>query len=272
MSRRDLEKSRAKGKPRYYYHFFRSVEDWCYTNFRTPLSYGGNVFTPLEISNGEIERGGEDNPGSVDVTFPTDSPLGLVLQSGSAPTAISLQISMLQAGDIGDPAIIFNGELRGTDVTGETCVVHAVPLQSRLNIIMPRGRWQRKQCVWNTYDPFTCGKSTSGFLHTGTVTAIDGLTITVSGAAAFKPADPVFFALGVMTKDEHKGMIEKQDGDNMLLQFMIPGLAVGNSVQLLAGDDRTKETCLVKFDNIERYMAFSLIPATNPHYGQGLRE
>ena len=271
MSRRQLQASRDRGKPRYYYHFLRGGEDWCYTNYHSPLSYNGERFEPLEITHGEIERGSEDNPGSVPVTLPTDSAIGLVLQQGAAPTPISLRISMMQVDDVTDPAIIFYGELRGADFTGETCEVQAVPLQSRLDVIMPRGRWQRRQCVWNTYDPVTCGVSESGFLFTGTVSAIDGLTVTVPGAAAFRSTDPSFFALGVMSKDEYKGMIEKQDGDNMLLQHMIPGLAVGNPVSLLAGDDRTKETCLAKFNNVERHMAFYRIPTTNPHYGQGLR-
>lgn len=271
MSRRLLEASRDKGQPRYYYHFLRGGEDWCYTNHRTQLAFNGQLYTPLEITHGEIERGSEDNPGTVPITLPTDSDVGLVLQQGAAPTPISVRISMLQLGDVTDPAIIFYGELRGADFNGEICEVQAVPLQARLDVIMPRGRWQRKQCVWNTYDPFTCGVSESGFLFNGTVSAIDGLTVTVPGAAAFRSTDPSFFALGVMSKDEYKGMIEKQDGDNMLLQHMIPGLVVGNSVSLLAGDDRTKETCLFKFNNIERHMAFHLIPTTNPHYGQGLR-
>ena len=270
MSRRDLEKSRDKGKPRYFYHFFRGTEDWYYTDFRIPQSYNGDAYLPLEIIHGEIERGSDDNPGAVEVTLPKDSAVGVVLQEGSAPTPISLRISMMQALDAADPAIIFNGELRGADITEATCVVQAVPLQSRINVIMPRGRWQRKQCVWNTYDPDTCGVSKTGFSFNGTVSAIDGLTITVTGAAAFNAATD-FFALGVMSFGEYKGMIEKQDGDNLLLQHAIPGLIVGSSVNLLAGDDRTKETCLIKFNNISRHMGFSQIPTTNPHYGQGLR-
>jgi hypothetical protein len=234
------------------------------------LSYEGERFEPLEINHGEIERGSEDNPGAVPVTLPTDSAIGLVLQAGSAPTPISLRISMQQLGDPADPAIIFNGELRGADFQDEICTVQAIPLQSRINVTMPRGRWQRKQCVWNTFDPDTCRVDPAPFTFAGTVSAIDGLTVTVTGAGAFN-TDPAFFALGVLTKGEYKGMIETQDGDDILLQRMIPGLLVGDSVSLLAGDDRTKETCLVKFNNIERHMAFYQIPTLNPHYGQGLR-
>lgn len=270
MTRRDVEKSRAQGRPRYFYHFFRSVEDWYYTSYRTVLAYNGQAYLPLEINHNEIVGGGEDRPGLVEVTLPTDSDLGLILQAGSAPSSISLRIAMQHANMLDDPAIIFNGELRGTQITDDLCVVTAVPLQSRLSMVMPRGLFERRQCVWNTYTP-ECGVDPALFTFAGTVAGIDGLIVSVTGASAFN-ADPAFFTLGVLTKGEYRGMIERQDGDEMTLQHAIPGLIVGDAVTLLAGDDRTKETCLNKFDDIERHMSFYLIPVQNPHYGQGLRD
>jgi len=270
MTRRDIDASLAQGRPRYFYHFFRKTEDWFYTSFRTPVAYWGHTYEPLEITHGEIESGGEDRPGSVDITFPTDSVLGLILQEGSAPTQISVQISLSYEDVLDDPAIIFNGELRGTSITDDQCVVSAVLLQSRMSMAMPRGLWQRQQCIWNTYTPGRCGVNPAAFTHSGLVTDIDGLVVSVAGTAAFNP-DPAFFALGVMTKGERKGMIERQDGDDLILQHTMHGLIVGDTVSLLAGEDRTKETCLNKFNNIARHFAFSEMPIENPHYGQGLR-
>jgi uncharacterized protein len=270
-SLRTSEASRARSKPRYFYHFFRGTQDWFYTNYRLPQGYAGDYYTPLEINHSSIERGGEDRPGAVSVTLPTDSDLGLVLQAGSSPTPIQLKIYMYSVTAVDDARIIFQGDLRGAEVTGELMTVQAVPLQAQLSVDMPRGRFQRWRCRWTTYDPDTCKVNPASFTHVGTVTAIDGLTVTVSGTATSSGDDPVFFKLGVMTKGEYKGMIEDQDGDNLTLQFMIPGLAIGNSVSVLAGDDRTRETCKNKFNNIARYFGFGEMPTSNPHYGQGLR-
>jgi len=270
MSRRDIEKSRAQLRPRYFYHFFRGTQDWFYTNDRAPQSYAGEKYLPLEINHSPIDRGGEDRPGAVQVRLPTDSDIGLVLQAGDSPTPLSLRISSYDLGAVDDPAIIFNGEIQGADIDGEICTAHAVPLQARLAVEMPRGRFQRWKCRWNTYDPFTCKVNPAAYTHVGVVTGIDGLLVSVSGTSEFS-TDPNFFALGVMTKGEYKGMIERQSGDDVTLQFMIPGLVVGDTVSLLAGDDRTRETCVNKFNNIARYWAFGEMPVTNPHYGQGLR-
>lgn len=264
------EQSRARGKPRDCYHFFRGVEDWRYTSFRTAIAFMGEIFTPLEITHGEIEGGGQDRPGEVPITLPTDSPLGLILQAGSAPTPIAVKIYRFHHGVMDDFAIIFNGEVQGADIDGETCVIQAVPLQSRMSMIMPRGLFQKKRCIWNTYDPMTCKANPGAFTFTNAISAITGLVVTVPGAAAFN-ADPSFFSLGVMSKGERKGTIELQNGDDMRLEFMIPGLAVGNSVSLLAGDDRTQETCLNKFNNIDRHRSLSQMPTLNTFSGQGLR-
>jgi hypothetical protein len=270
MTHPSREASRARGRLRELYHFWRGVEDWRYTSYRTRLAFHGELWEPLPITRSEIEVGSEDRPGVVDVTVPTSSGIGTVLQAGSAPTPISLRIYQFHQGIVDDYAIIFNGEVQAADIEGETCVIQAVPLQARMSMVLPRGLYQRERCTWNTYDPLTCGKSTAGFLHTGAVTAINGLQVAVAGAAAFN-ADPAFFALGVMMKGEWKAPIQSQSEDSMALDFMIPGLIVGDTVTILAGDDRTKETCLTKYDNIERYMAFSQMPIQSPFEGQGLR-
>lgn len=270
MSYEDREGSPTGGAPRELYQFFQGPVDYTYTSFRSVITFEEQFYRPLEITRTEIEGGGTDQPGAVQITVPTDSFIGSLLQAGNAATPMSLRIYRFHEGEIEDYAIIFNGEIQAADVDGEVCVITAVPLQSRMAMPMPRGLYQRGFCAWNTYDTETCKVNPAPFTFAGTVAAIDGLRVTVTGAAAFD-ADPTFFALGVITKGSYKSPIQAQDGDDMLLDLMIPGLAVGDAVSLLAGDDRTETTCHEKFNNSLRRMSFSQMPIEQPFSGQGLR-
>lgn len=270
MSYDEIDSSRAKGRLREVYHFFRGTEDWYYTGYRTPIAFFGQIWNPLEISRGDIEVGSEDRPGAVSITVPTASDIGLLLQAGASPTPVSVKVYQYHVDAPDEFALIFNGEIQAADIVGEICEIQAVPLQGRMNRVYPRGLFQRDRCIWITYDPDTCGVSPSGFTFTGTVAAIAGLQIEVPGAAAFNIA-PDFFALGIMSKGEWKVGILSQSGDVIAVDHPIPGLVVGDDVILLAGDDRKKETCHLKFDNSSERLSFPSMPDQTPFAGQGIR-
>ena len=229
MSHLTREQSRALGRKRELFHFFRGTEDWRYTSYRTRIAFFGELWEPLPITHGDIELGSEDRPGAVDVTVPTESDIGLILQAGNSTSPISLRIYEYHQGVVDDYAIVFNGEVQGADIQGEQCVVQAMPLQGRMNVPLPRGLFQRDRCRWLTYDPLTCGVDPAPFTFASTVSAINGLKVTVTGAAAFN-SDPTFFSLGVFSKGAAKTGILTQTGDVMDLEFWIPGLIVGDAV------------------------------------------
>jgi hypothetical protein len=48
-----------------------------------------------------------------------------------------------------------------------------------------------------------------------------------------------------------------------------PKILVGDNVTLTAGCDRTRATCVAKFNNLANFMGFPYIPTKNP-YSSGL--
>lgn len=271
---RELEGSKHKSRPVEFYHFYQTTHDWYYTTSRRVKTLGGIPHQPLEITRGQIDMGGEDRPGALSITVPTDSSIGSVLQEGSGATPISLRITRQQPSASDDPWIIFIGEISGANVQGEIVNIDCLPFTARLDLIVPQGLYQRDQCQWNTYDPYTCKKNRSEYTFVGTVTGVDGLRITVDGASAFDPGTGVrddMFAGGVLEKGERTGMIESQDGDTVTLLELVPTVAVDDVIFLVAGDDRLLDTCRDKFNNAQRRVAFPHLPLKNPWYGQGLR-
>ncbi len=271
---RSLEGSRSQGRPMELYHFFRGTEDWFYTSSKFVIVFEGDVYEPLEITRSTIDLGGEDKPGAITVRLPTDSDLGALLQAGTSPTPISLQITRIQRDALTQPAIIFIGELSTADDQDEMTAVQALPFLARLDFTIPQGLFQRRQCHWNTFDTLTCKAVKATFTYTGEVTAISGVQVTVDGAVDFDPGTGTrvdMFALGIIQKGEWQGMIESQSGNVLTLIERVPTLEVGDEVQLIAGDDRTPETCRDKFGKIARYLAFPDMPVVDPYSGQGLR-
>jgi hypothetical protein len=250
-----------------------------FTSYKNEWEFDGGLYTPLEINRGVIDVGGEDKPGALSVTLPSDSEIGTLLRQGLSYALMSLQIIRLQQDAPDDPAYIFDGQVANFDDQDDVMTLTCVPLPARLQDVVPQELVQKDQCPWHTGDPFTCRVDLSLFTFTGTVSAIstNGLEITVTGAEDFVPdlvgatTLPDMFVFGTMRKGVYEGAIEAQDGDVLTLAERLPTLEVGDDVELVAGDDRTKQTCKNKFQNIDRFGAFSELPSINPAYGQNLR-
>lgn len=271
---REIEGSSYGGTPVEYYHFYRGAQDWYYTSSRRIRLFNSARHLPLEITRGPIDLGGADQPGALTITLPTASNLGTIFQEGSLPTPISLTITRQQPAASDAPWIIFIGEVSNADIQGEIVSLQALPFTARLDLIIPQGLYQKEQCQWNTYDIYTCKVVKATYTFTGTISAIDGLNITVDDATAFDPGtgtQPNMFVQGILQKGERQGMIQAQDGDVISLLEVVPTLTVGDVVDLIAGDDRTVETCRTKFANAGRRFSFPHMPVLNPFYGQGLR-
>lgn len=267
---RELEKSSFQGKPGEIYHFFRGSEDWCYTSGKRNIVFEGNTFIPTSIERTDPQSGGSDAVGQITITMPTDTALGLALKAGAPASSVQIKIIRYHRPHLSSPAVIFIGEVATTEFQGDVAVLTCDPPTAQLSLPIPRGLIQKEHCVWSTYDPVTCKVNPATFTFNGNVSAINGLWVTVPGAAAFN-ADPNFFTFGVLSRGEHKGMIEEQDGDSVRLIELLPSLIVTDAVSLLAGDDRTLETCRIKFGNQLRRLAFRDAPVTNPFYGRGLQ-
>lgn len=275
---RELERSLFRSKPVELYHFFRGTEDWYYTSSKFVVSFSDSadtgIYDPLAIVRGAVDLGGADKPGALSITLPVDCDLGLLLQAGTSPTPISVRVIRFQTEAPDEPAIIFTGDLGNADIQDEKITLQCWPFGARLNRTVPRGLYQRAQCQVNTYDPFTCGVDKATYTYEGEVTAINGLAITVDGAADFDPGTgtrPDMFALGILQFGEHLAAIDTQSDDAVTLWEAVPGLQVGDTVQLVAGDDRLQETCTIKFGNAPRRIAFPNMPVDNPFFGQGFR-
>lgn len=251
------------------------VTEFFRTSFRRPITYESNIYTPCEIEHSEPSQGQDDSPGDIQIAIPSDDNIVTILLSSLPPPRPMVTIINYHRPPIDEPTEVRRAiyDIISVEDTIHGADLRCASLLSQADMIVPAGLIQRDTCAWRTYDPETCQVDPAQFTYEGVVTAIDGFNVTLNIGVANFPAD--FFTLGEMALGSKRVMIRKHAENSgsriFTLHQAIPGLAIGNLVQILAGDDRTKETCHNKFHNSARRESFPRMPTTNPYYGQGLR-
>lgn len=141
-------------------------------------------------------------------------------------------------------------------------------LRSQTNRLQQRtGRSFQRTCDAILGDG-RCKKNLASFTDTATVTSVeDNRRMVMSGLANSGQAD--FYSLGVL---------EFQTGDNAGLRFEIKAhsgnvivlwerppftIGVGDTVEVVAGCNKSIDTCHSKFDNTINFQGFNLIPGSN---------
>lgn len=137
-----------------------------------------------------------------------------------------------------------------------------IPIQQAIQRKVPRWLYQT-QCNHMLYDA-NCTVNPAAFTFAGHLTAIVGQTVTVPEAAA-KPDG--YYNGGYLHDGETFAFIQTHTGTQLVLLALSPKLVVGDAVTLTAGCDRTRGTCVAKFNNLANFMGFPYIPDKNPYQG-----
>ncbi len=267
------ESSRSGGRPVDLYKFVSGAQEWRYTTESAGFTYASQVYLARAITHSE-PNDAADNPGQIRITLPDNDALAQFFINGVPALPIQVTIYQIHRNDPTDERIIFIGEVSSDDSDLPVGTLVCDPIQGRFILGVPRGLFQREQCIWTLGDPNTCGLDLTPFtLANVAVSAVSTVNlgwITVPGAAAFGGSDPIYFKDGVLVFGEYRGMIDAQAGNDIKLMQRIPSLIVGSIVSLIAGDDHRVETCRDKFNNAAQAMVFPAMPFSNPWYGRGI--
>lgn len=258
------------------YKFVQGINEWLYTSAEEEWTYEGDTYEMLEIKHGPIPDSNRDNVGTVEIEVPLDSALGALFNESTPSGIVDVTIYSVMREEPAADKIDFIGEVQYGDFSGSVAVLKCASIMGQLASTFPRGSHERNQCMWFPYEDDTCDLDVADFTFSGTVSAIspNGLQVTVPGADAFVPTitggvnRPNQFSEGVLVKGERRGKIRGQFLDVIFLDEVVPGLAVDDDVDLIAGDPRTLEVCFIYFKNVDRYMAHPLIPLDNPWTGR----
>lgn len=274
------------GRPFQLYEFLRTSNGtdfyWRYNSSDRDIWYNNARWKAVPIIDNGVRLSGEAQSTDLEVTMPINEEFCEQFRlSGSVPSdTVWLRIRRLHVGDVdfsdpaqptvvGDALVIWIGTINGITQTGE---LEAKVRCSMLSASLRRGGLRygyQKNCPHVLYAPNTCKANKEDFRVTGEVTAIDGNQITV---AEFGAQDEGWFNGGWVEWTQPSGMVERRmiltsTGSDIFIMGLPVEMAVGDTISAFAGCDRTIDTCVNKFDNLENYGGFPHSPGRNPFDG-----
>lgn len=229
------------------------------------------TFVAQALTRSNIVQESSD-PGSqkLSVRMPASHPLVQQYRNIAPGRRATLTIYRMHRADLGvsdERQTIFKGSIRNVAFAddGRVAVMTVLPVTSAYSKPTPRRTYQGL-CSHMLYDArCTINRDDPAFRHDGTVTAVSGDTVTVSGAATFSGALADFFVAGYLEVDGDFRTVVAQSGD--VLTIVVPFLEspLGKAVVARAGcKQRAVEDCEDKFNNLVNFGGFPYVPKSNP--------
>ena len=260
------EISVASGQPveLYQWNVRNSSIYWRYTSAAYVISYGGNDFSPQPgISRSSLEETDDTLKSECRITIPNSNSMaeGYIL---SAPEGV-VDFTLFRA--------------HGTDFTqywkGVVALVN--PIENETDALFIMGpptdalgasfllrRYQRK-CDVPLYSN-ACGINKALWAVPGNLLTVDGSTVTASIVSTYEDD---YFQGGWFHANGMKRKIKSHTNTELVLVRAIAGLTPSHPFTAYPGCNHLRNTCKVKFNNLDEYRGCDWIPNAEP-FNQGV--
>lgn len=279
---RVVQKPDSTNNPREYYEIVVGATTYRIASGTQSMLVDGLVYVATPMARSTIPVVDASAESALELTLPVDHALARrYLQAGVPPQQI---IVTVRRKDGSTTKRIWVGEVTSMSVDDEgTEATFYCPSRagSALERFLPTVTAGRK-CPHMLYGD-VCGVSRtdsgpSGLLHkvTTTVSLVNGRTVRVD-LSTITATDPLRSKWAVMgelvhvASGERMTIVEQHDVGpgsstvtNLDLQMPIPGMKIGDSIEVYAGCDWTILTCDEKFDNLPSHGGYTYLPVRNP--------
>lgn len=258
------ETSTYGGQPIELYRFIRGLTIWTYTTADKPIDFLGETYLPATMRRGELPLNEERENATLNIYIEPTLPVITDFISGASPspTSVTLIRRHRNEASVTEQAVLFIGQVGVVQFSEGEAHLVCVPIQKAIQHRVPRWLYQT-QCNHMLYDAF-CGINPDGFTIPGAIGSVTGLVVVVPEAAS--QADG-YYNGGYLRDGDTFVFIQTHVGSSLTLLATSPSLLPGDAVTLTAGCDRTRGTCVAKFNNLPNFMGFPYIPDKNPYEG-----
>lgn len=254
------------------YQFKLGDKSWYFTSSSKAVTHDEITYLPIRgMSRTNIEDAGIDKA-DVDITFPQ---IPLLNVGGEDFTqyfigkiyfdAVRVMILELYKGET---LVLFKGRITQPkfDESEKTMTLVASTSETyqHRNILV---RKVQRTCPNKIYDRF-CGLNFENWSQEATVTAINGLSVTLQTLAALENG---YLNRGLIEKDGVFIFIVSNSANQIRMYRPFPNLKVGDVVQIAPGCDQSMKVCHEKFNNHTNYAGFPNMPNENPVMNQIVR-
>lgn len=264
------EYSLAEGQPIALYEFAHGVTTWRYSSADRSIITGAQTWLsiPGGVRDEGIRQSGDPASDALTILAPADLPVVRLFRGLPPTTEVAVVVRFMHAGDAElSPAwvgSITQVNRRGVDRVEIVC--------DSLVASMQRGGLAigyERSCPYALYD-HNCKVNRDLFRVDATLSGALGTTIE---AAAFGTVPDGWFAGGYVEWQSAPGVTERRfikahAGTVLTLLGGAQGMAPGTPVSAYAGCDRTAQTCLDKFNNLDNHGGFPSLPGKSPFDGE----
>lgn len=257
-----LDNEAAHADPVELYRFSFGGFFWRYTSADQDYTApDGETYITEPVLRSGLGITQEADTNSITVTLAANNPVAeFFTRTGMPMRHIWLTISRTHRGE-SEVATLFTGVASEANFEESAARITFVPLKEAMGREIPY-RLVGRLCSNALYDS-VCRADPSQFSSPVTVTGVNGLTLTVTGAEA-RPSGyfngGYIFSAGLY----QNATIREHVAPGTLIMLFNPGFTVGTQGIAYAGCDKRLETCQSKFDNVEHFHGFPFFPMIDP--------
>lgn len=251
------------------YDFTYDAVTWRYTSADAPFTDPGTlaVYDPIEIRRGAIEFANDFAKSGLEIEIIRTAEILDLFRIAPPSGVVSVTIRRVHRTDGATQiVVIWKGRALGVTWATGTATMNCESIRASVQRFGLRSLFQL-QCSKVLYSA-TCGVSRASEEVLGTVTAISGSSVTVSGATGYGDD---YFAGGYgewshvgLAANERRMISSSISGSGVVVMVGVPiGLAIGSTIRLYPGCDHTLDTCDAKFGNSANFGGFPHTPTKN---------
>lgn len=242
---------------------YRFVEGSLITTFTSgnrEVVFNNETYTPVAMGRSDIISVSELSKANLDVTVTLNNAVAFRWLN----TVIDSNITLVLFKQVdGVTTVDWQGRLSAVKAKKAEVILSFESILTAMRRTGLRKRYQRT-CPYALYGR-GCLISKEAFAIAGTVTAVNGLTLTVAEAALQTDG---FYQGGIIENPNGDlRFITQHIGDQLTLSRALIGIEPSASVRIFPGCDRTRSVCDARFDNIVNFGGFPFIPPKNPFGG-----
>lgn len=253
------------GAPIYCYQFVSDFVTWRYTSYNDPVTLGGNVYEPLQISHSAVEINDKlDTNASVDIKIPSRNDIAIAFAYIPSPRELKVTIFRAHEGDnlATDYKIEWAGYFVGAKAEGKYATIQTASIiSSALNGNLATVYYQ-KICNHTLFDD-RCQVNKASFTDSATITKIQGQLLTIDVSPYSN--DEMEAGTIVNTRTGEQQGIIGNTGLQIRIGYPFYDLIIGDVMDITLGCDHLRlGHCKNRFNNVIHYGGMDFIPEVNP--------
>lgn len=246
----------------YFFETSDQLHRWGYTTDSLPFTVGLFTYEPEVISRTEVKQSPGEGPSKITVSIPYDAPVAAINVPYLSPNPIRLTIYEVHRDDPDQQLRqMFIGYVSSFRQVSEFAELECSQIIDNIKQDVPWAT-HKKNCNWALYGPGCYVNRLSYQVDIDDLTAV---TAEYMESPIIATKSNGWFTNGYVYHPEtgESRFIIAHEGSRLYFNYPFRQVQPGDAVKAYAGCDRTRQTCLAKFNNIDNYLGFDWLPDDN---------